>query len=101
MRRKRIALMVDTRHGACSESGASHDRGGNLHSCARGHDLTLETAMKFVYCWLFVSLASGLWAEATTMRSAPMVGLWAATEARAIGYGGVGTFVRPVRLAAE
>jgi len=27
--------------------------------------------------------------------------MWAATEARAIGYGGVGTFVRPVRLAAE
>ena len=37
--------------------------------------------MKFVYCWLFVSLAPGLWAEAATMRSAPVVGVWAATEA--------------------
>jgi hypothetical protein len=37
--------------------------------------------MKFVYCWLFVSLAPGLWAEAATMQSAPMVGVWAATEA--------------------
>jgi hypothetical protein len=37
--------------------------------------------MKFVYCWLFVSFAPGLWAEAATMRSAPMVGIWAATEA--------------------
>jgi hypothetical protein len=35
--------------------------------------------MKFVYCWLFVSLSSALWVEAATLRSAPMVGVWAAT----------------------
>lgn len=35
--------------------------------------------MKFVYCWLFVSLAPALWVEAATLRSAPMVGVWAAT----------------------
>jgi hypothetical protein len=38
--------------------------------------------MKFVYCWLFVSLSPALWIEAATLRSAPMVGLWAATEAQ-------------------
>ena len=37
--------------------------------------------MKFVYCWLFVSLSPALWVEAATLRSAPMVGVWAATEA--------------------
>jgi hypothetical protein len=45
-----------------------------------GTALTQEIAMKFVYCWLFVSLAPGLWAEAATLRSASMVGVWAATE---------------------
>lgn len=35
--------------------------------------------MKFVYCCLFVALASALWVEAATLRSAPMVGVWAAT----------------------
>ena len=35
--------------------------------------------MTFVYCWLFVSLSSALWVEAATRRSAPMVGVWAAT----------------------
>ena len=35
--------------------------------------------MKFVYCWLFVSLSPALWVEAATLRSAPMVGVWAAT----------------------
>ena len=35
--------------------------------------------MTFVYCWLFVSLSSALWVEAATLRSAPMVGVWAAT----------------------
>ena len=35
--------------------------------------------MKFVCCWLFVSLSSALWVEAATLRSAPMVGVWAAT----------------------
>jgi hypothetical protein len=48
----------------------------------RGHYLTLEIAMKFVYCWLFVSLSPALWLEAATLRSAPMVGVWAATEAQ-------------------
>jgi hypothetical protein len=38
--------------------------------------------MKFVYCWLFVSLSPALWLEAATLRSAPMVGVWAATEAQ-------------------
>jgi hypothetical protein len=37
--------------------------------------------MKFVYCWLFISLSPALWVEAATLRSAPMVGVWAATEA--------------------
>jgi hypothetical protein len=35
--------------------------------------------MKCIYCWLFVSLSSALWVEAATLRSAPMVGVWAAT----------------------
>lgn len=35
--------------------------------------------MKFVYCWLFVGLAPALWVEAATLRSATMVGVWAAT----------------------
>jgi hypothetical protein len=35
--------------------------------------------MKCIYCWLFVSLSSALWVEATTLRSASMVGVWAAT----------------------
>lgn len=35
--------------------------------------------MKFVCCWLFASLAPALWVEAATLRSAPMVGVWAAT----------------------
>jgi hypothetical protein len=35
--------------------------------------------MKFVYCWLFIVLAPALWVEAATLRSAPMVGVWAAT----------------------
>jgi hypothetical protein len=43
--------------------------------------LTLEVAMKFVACWLFVSLSPALWADAATLRSAPMVGVWAATGA--------------------
>jgi hypothetical protein len=38
--------------------------------------------MKFVYCWLFVSLSPALWLEAATLRSAPIVGVWAATEAQ-------------------
>jgi hypothetical protein len=37
--------------------------------------------MKFVYCWLFIVLAPALWVEAATLHSAPMVGVWAATEA--------------------
>jgi hypothetical protein len=36
--------------------------------------------MKFVYCWLFVSLSPALWVEANTLRSASMIGVWAATE---------------------
>jgi hypothetical protein len=35
--------------------------------------------MKCIYCWLFVSLSAALWVEAATLRSAPMVGVWAAT----------------------
>jgi hypothetical protein len=35
--------------------------------------------MKFVYCWLFISLSPTLWVEAATLRSATMVGVWAAT----------------------
>jgi hypothetical protein len=35
--------------------------------------------MAVVYWWLFVSLASALWVEAATLRSAPMAGVWAAT----------------------
>ena len=35
--------------------------------------------MKFVCCWLCVSLAPALWVEAATLRSAPMVGVWAET----------------------
>ena len=35
--------------------------------------------MKCIYCWLFVSLSSALWVEAATLRSAQMVGVWAAT----------------------
>jgi hypothetical protein len=35
--------------------------------------------MKCIYCWLFVSLSSVLWVEAATLRSAPMIGVWAAT----------------------
>jgi hypothetical protein len=35
--------------------------------------------MTFVYCWLFVSLVSVLGVDAATLRSAPMVGVWAAT----------------------
>jgi hypothetical protein len=35
--------------------------------------------MKYVSCWVFISLALALWAEAATLRSAPMVGVWAAT----------------------
>jgi hypothetical protein len=35
--------------------------------------------MKCIYCWLFVGLSSALWVEAATLRSAPMVGVWAAT----------------------
>ncbi len=46
-----------------------------------GTALTREIAMKFVYCWLFVSLSPALWVEAATLRSAPLVGVWAATEA--------------------
>jgi hypothetical protein len=46
-----------------------------------GTALTLEIAMKFVCCWLCVSLAPALWVEAATLRSAPMVGVWAATGA--------------------
>ena len=38
--------------------------------------------MKFVYCWLFIVLAPVLWVEAATLRSAPMVEVWAATEAQ-------------------
>ncbi len=37
--------------------------------------------MKSVYCWLFISLSPTLWVEAATLRSATMVGVWAATEA--------------------
>jgi hypothetical protein len=37
--------------------------------------------MKFIYGWLFIVLAPALWVEAATLRSAPMVGVWAATEA--------------------
>ncbi len=37
--------------------------------------------MKFVYCWLLVTLAPALWVEAATLRSAPMAGVWTATEA--------------------
>jgi hypothetical protein len=36
--------------------------------------------MKFVYCWLFISLSPTLWVEAATLRSATMVGVWAATR---------------------
>jgi hypothetical protein len=46
-----------------------------------GTALTREITMKFVYCWLFVSLSPALWVEAATLRSASMVGVWAATEA--------------------
>jgi hypothetical protein len=49
---------------------------------ACGHYLTGEIAMKFVYGWLFISLSTALWVEAATSRSAPMVGVWAATEAQ-------------------
>jgi hypothetical protein len=35
--------------------------------------------MTFVYCWLLVSLISALGVGAATLRSAPMVGVWAAT----------------------
>ena len=35
--------------------------------------------MKCIYCWLFVGLSSALWVEATTLRSAPMIGVWVAT----------------------
>jgi hypothetical protein len=41
--------------------------------------LTREVAMIFVYWWLFIVLAPGLWVDAATLRSAPMVGVWAAT----------------------
>jgi hypothetical protein len=37
--------------------------------------------MKFVSCWLFVSLSLALGVEAATLRSAPMAGVWAATGA--------------------
>jgi hypothetical protein len=37
--------------------------------------------MKFLYGWLFIVLAPALWVEAVTLRSASMVGVWAATEA--------------------
>jgi hypothetical protein len=37
--------------------------------------------MKFVSCWLFVSLSLVLGVEAATLRSAPMAGVWAATGA--------------------
>jgi hypothetical protein len=36
--------------------------------------------MKFVYCCLFIILSPTLCIEAATLRSAPMVGVWAATE---------------------
>jgi hypothetical protein len=35
--------------------------------------------MTCVYCWLFIGLSLALWGEAATLRSAPMVGVWAAT----------------------
>jgi hypothetical protein len=35
--------------------------------------------MTVIYWWLFVSLASALWVDAATLRSAPMIGVWAAT----------------------
>jgi hypothetical protein len=35
--------------------------------------------MKCIYCWLFVGLSSALWVEAASLRTAPMVGVWAAT----------------------
>jgi hypothetical protein len=35
--------------------------------------------MKFVSCWLFISLSLTLWVEAATLQSATMVGVWAAT----------------------
>jgi hypothetical protein len=44
-----------------------------------GTALTREIAMKVVYCWLFISLVPALWVDAATLRSAPMVGVWAAT----------------------
>jgi hypothetical protein len=37
--------------------------------------------MKLICCWFFIVLAPALWIEAATLGSAPMVGVWAATEA--------------------
>ena len=35
--------------------------------------------MKFVSCWLFISLSPTLWVEAATLQSATVVGVWVAT----------------------